>query len=95
MARYFKFTADTPYCGTENHFYQKFDHDPTEEELEEYATQYAEDNADSFEYLVHGWDAEPEEGEEEEWEQEIEWYREDCSCNYEEISEAEYQEAIG
>ena len=32
---YFRFTADTPYCGTENTDYRKFEERPTDAELEE------------------------------------------------------------
>ena len=35
--KYFKFVADTPYCGTEEERYLAFSDDVTEEELEEYA----------------------------------------------------------
>lgn len=97
--RYFKFTADTPYCGTKNEYFYKIeDENATPVALDEMAEEIARDNAESFEYLVFGWDSNPvEEGEmtEEEYEQEIENFYADCSCEYEEISAEEYEEETG
>ena len=97
--RYFKFTADTPYCGTENEYFYKIeDENATPADLDEMAEELARDNAESFEYLIHGWDYNPvEEGEmtEEEYEQSLEDYYADYSCKYEEISAEEYEEETG
>ena len=94
---YYEFTATTPYCGTTNYYYVKYDEQPTQDDLEEICAQYAYENGESFEYLVFGWDADPVgDGEmtEEEYEQELSLYREDCSCEYREISEEEYLENV-
>ena len=94
---YYEFKATTPYCGTENYYYESFEEKPTEKELEEKCIEYAYENGESFEYLVFGWHNDPfEDGEmtEEEYEQEMSLYREDCSCEYREISEEEYLENV-
>lgn len=99
MKKYYEFKADTPYCGTEAYEYECFE-DPTEEDLEEYAYELRENNADSYEYLVHGWDGEcPDEEEDPEgyqeyWE-EIEFYRDGCYCYYREITREEFLENGG
>lgn len=94
---YYRFTAITPYCGTDTETYDVFDHEPDEVELMEYAQERAEDNAATYEYLVYGWDEDPvESGEmtQEEFDQTMEDYYADCYCDWEEISEEEYNEAI-
>lgn len=83
--KYYKFVADTPYCGTENTFYEAYEKEPTEKELMETAADYNQQNAESYDYLVAGWGEEPDE-------EELEWYYEDCTCYWEEISEEEYLE---
>ena len=40
---YFRFTADTPYCGTENTNYRAFEVRPTDAELDEMVEEYGED----------------------------------------------------
>ena len=91
---YYKFTAQAVYCGTKNEWYEEFDEKPSESDLEEMADEYCRENAESFEYLVTGWDDDnfddPDEREEA-----LESYREDCSCVWEEITEEEYHEATG
>lgn len=96
--KYYKFTADTPYCGTENTTYMKFKTQPTESELADIAADLNASNAESYEYMVFGWEADPvADGEmtEEEYEEEMESYREDCTCFYDEVSEEEYFENGG
>lgn len=88
---YYKFIAQASFCGTENTFYEKFEHQPEEKKLNEIAEEYCRENAESFEYLVTGWDDENFETEEER-EEALESYRENCSCEWEEISEEEYEE---
>ena len=56
---YYKHTASTPYCGTDNETYHSFDTEPTEEELEELGDELVHNNGESFEYLVHGWNSDP------------------------------------
>lgn len=83
--KYYKFTADTPYCGTESTFYEAYETEPTEKELDETAADYCQQNAESYDYLVAGWGEEADEDE-------LAWYYEDCSCSWVEISESEYRE---
>ena len=88
---YFKFTADTPYCGTELVDYQKFEERPTDAELDEIAEDISRSNAESFEYLVIGWDDDSFEDEDEEAEA-LENYYADCCGSWEEITEEEFEE---
>ena len=88
---YFRFTADTPYCGTELVDYQKFEERPTDAELDEIAEDLAHSNAESFEYLVIGWDDDNFDDEDEEAEA-LENYYADCCGSWEEITEEEYNE---
>ena len=97
--KYYKFMAETPYAGTDNDYYVSLDDDEAIEKfLDEIADEYNHTNAESFEYLVFGWDYDPvEEGDmtEDEYQEQIDCYYADCFCTYEEISEEEYLEYIG
>lgn len=93
--KYYKFVADTPYCGTENTYYLKLENSISEFDLNEIAEDFKDENAESFEYLVFGWCSDPvEDGDmtEEEYEEIINDYYSDCTCSWEEISEKEYLE---
>lgn len=86
---YFRFTADTPYCGTENTDYRAFEERPTDAELDEMAEDMAQSNAESFEYLVTGWDDDNfDNGDEKD--EALEDYYAACTGIWEEISEEEY-----
>ena len=88
---YFRFTADTPYCGTENTDLRKFEERPTDAELDEMAEEFAQLNAESYEYLVTGWDDDNFDDEDEKAET-LENYYADCEGKWEEITEEEYNE---
>jgi hypothetical protein len=88
---YFRFTADTPYTGTELVDYQQFEERPTDAELDEMAEDLSRSNAESFEYLVTGWDGDNYEDSVEEAAA-LEFYYEDCTGTWEEISKEEYDE---
>jgi hypothetical protein len=91
--KYYKFIAETPYCGTEMEDYRSFDYEPTEAELEEIADELCRENAESYEYLVSGWDDENFEGmTEEEQQEEIDNYYADCYGGWKEITEEEFLE---
>ena len=93
MTKYYKFTSGTPYCGTENEFYHEFEEKPTESELEDLAEQYAEQAYQDYEYLHSGWNGEQlEDMTEDEAEQYMINFREDCYCEWEEISQEEFEE---
>ena len=90
---YFKFTAETPYCGTECENYQSFDVRPSEDYLNTIAEVLCQENAESYEYLVRGWDDENfEDLTEEEQKEELSNYYADCWGGWEEISKEEYEE---
>ena len=90
---YYKFTATTPYCGTEQVEYHKFDTKPNDEMLNSIAEQMARENGESYEYLVTGWDDENIEGlDSGEVEEILNNYYADCHCGYEEITEEQFEE---
>ena len=91
---YIKFTASTPYSGTENSYCQAFVNRPTDRELEDYANEFCTANAEGFEYLVTGWGYDNYETEEE-MEEALNNYYADCDCDWKEISEEEYLEEMG
>ena len=93
---YYKFTATTEYCGTECEEFHKFEVKPKLEELNELAEQIARENAESYEYLVTGWDNDNiEDMTEGEIEELLNNYYADAFCSYEEITEEEYNEEMG
>lgn len=93
---YYKFLATTPYCGTDHEEYLAYEQQPTVEELIETADTICLENAESYEYLVTGWDNENIEGEDEDIVQELlNNYYADCSCVYQRISQEEYNEEMG
>ena len=85
---YFKFTADTPYPGTEATDYRIFKERPTKAELDEMAEEFGQLNAESYEYLVTDWI----EDEDDFDEQIVEDYYAECFSGWEEITEEEYEE---
>lgn len=87
---YFRFIADTPYSGTENTDYRIFKERPTDAELDEMAEEFGQLNAESFEYLVTGWDEDYFDGDEKD--EALENYYADCTGTWEEITEEEYNE---
>lgn len=88
---YFRFTADTPYCGTENTDYRAFEERPTDAELDEMAEEFGQLNAESYEYLVTGWDDDNfDDGDEKD--EALEDYYAACIGTWEEITEEEYNE---
>lgn len=91
---YYKFIASTFYCGTENEFYEKFEAQPSSDTLEQIASEYADANAQDFEYLLLGWEDDAFENEEEK-EEALNNYYADATCTYEQITESEYKEAMG
>ena len=88
---YFKFTADTPCCGTENIHYRGFEERPTDAELDEIAENFRQFNAESYEYLITGWGEDNFDNEVEEAEA-LDNYYADCTGIWEEITEKEFRE---
>ncbi len=89
--KYVKFTAFAVYAGTEDERYIEFEDSVSEAEIKEYAEEICRDNAESFEYLVTGWDNDNFETEEEA-EEALENYRADCSCQWIYVTKEEYEE---
>ena len=89
--RYFKFTLDTPYCGTQAVEYNEFTDDVTEKELEQYGEDAKNEHASGYEYLLTGWDDDYFDTEEER-DEALENYYADCSYSYKEVSKEEYEE---
>ena len=93
--KFYKFTSGTPYCGTEQEHYVTFGDDETPQlsELAEIAEEYAQQAYEDYSYLHSGWNDENlEDMTEEEAEEYMDNFRADCHCEYEEISEEEYNE---
>lgn len=88
---YVKFTASTPYCGTENEEYVAFPDDTCDDELDDYAEEFCQSNGEDYEYLATGWMCCEED--EEDTEQILEDYYSDCECSWERITEEEFNEA--
>lgn len=93
--KYYKFVADTPYCGTDYTEYYSFEDEVSETILGKMAEEIRQQNAETYEYLVFGWLVDPvEDGDisEDEYEETIDNYYSDCTCEWEEISEEEFLE---
>ena len=94
--KYYKITTSTLYCGTENEHFIASENPLSEEELRETVNELTRENAESFEYLVTGWDGENIEGmSEDEIQEMLDDYYEYCTGEWQEISEAEYKEEMG
>lgn len=103
---YYRFTASTPYAGTDNVSYLMTLEPLTEKEIDEYCAEYAQEVAELYEYIVEN-EVDESEFEDEEtgeidydaYEEELStmlhWYYEDCECECEEITEEEYYEESG
>jgi hypothetical protein len=90
---YYKFTATTPYCGTEDVRYYEFETEPSAGMLDDMASELKYENGERFEYLVTGWDdSNIEDLTEEDIEMLLENYYDDCECAYEQITKEEYEE---
>lgn len=87
--KYIKFVVDTDICGTKDEIYEEFEDDVSQEELGQRGQELATENAESYEYLVLGWDNTPETEEEQD---EIDNYYANVSYEYEEVSKEEYEE---
>ena len=84
--KYIKFYGGNGYCGCDFEQYEVYEDDVTEETLAEIAYDLANDNAQSYEYIVTGWD------EDFESEEEKESYYEDIEYGWEEVTKEEYEE---
>lgn len=89
MSVYYRFTAWTPYAGTEDEFCCEFDKPLTEQELKEMLEEHIQTTAEGYEYLATGWDGDFED------EEERNNYYADCDGEWEEITEEEYISEVG
>ena len=94
--KYYKITTSTIYCGTDNEHYIASEEPMSDEELQGTVEELTRENAESFEYLLTGWNGEHTEGmNEDEIQAMLDDYYADCSGEWQEISEAEYKEEMG
>ena len=95
--RYIRVYGDAAYCGTS--FEEYLETDMTDEQLDNYLSDMIAENAESYDYLVFGWDTSMEEYAEEneisieEAEQMMENYYADASGAWEVITKEEYEDA--
>lgn len=95
--RYIKIEGDTQFCGT--HFEEYLKTNMTDKELNEYCAELAHSNAESYDYMVYGWGEDAESYAEscgitlEEAEEEMEFYYENATAYWKEVSKEEYEEA--
>lgn len=90
---YYKFIAETPYCGTEGEKYVCSKEKLSQTELDEMSEEFVRENAKGYEYLVTGWDDEYTDGmSEDEIYELIENYYANCSGSWEEITKEEVEE---
>ena len=52
---YYHFVADTPYCGTEEHYFFEYETPLTTKEINEQCQELAIHNGECYFYLVSGW----------------------------------------
>lgn len=90
---YFRIIVSTPYYGTDQEEYIEC---KTIQEAESIAEELCRTNAESYDYLVSGWDDEKfEDMTEEEQLEELEEYYASCDWLINEVSAEEYSENCG
>lgn len=86
--KYVRFYGGNGYCGCDYEEYQSFEDDVTEEIIEAYSSDLAYENAETYEYVVTGWD--------ESWDSEEDrdnYYEDALSyCGWDYCSEEEFEE---
>lgn len=87
---YVRFYGGNGYCGCDYEEYVAFNDDIDEQDLDEYSNELCYENAETYEYVVTGWN--------EDWESEEdrEWYYEDALgyANWDYCSQEEYEENV-
>ena len=83
---YVRFWGGNGYCGCDYEEYDKFEDDITEEELNDYSREMGYENAETYEYVVRGYDSDWES------EEECEEYYEDALdyCGWDYCTEEEF-----
>ena len=92
--RYIKFEGGTAFCGCDFTELCVFDNSITDYELDNIADEYAAENGDSYinierDYGIYREDFNNDEEYNDAFEQAVEWYWEDCYCNWTELSREE------
>lgn len=90
--QYVKFHYSVPFAGCDTNEYIAFRTPRTEEELMEWAEEGAQSNAEGYEWMATGWEADPEDPD---YEEAVESYWEDVSGYYELISKEEWEDNEG
>lgn len=80
---YYHFVADTPFIGTENHYFLEFKKPLTQEEINKQCEEFRNENAESYSYMV-----------EDGYYSYCSDYYEDYSCYWEEITDPEEWEEL-
>ena len=86
--KYVKFWGGNGYCGCDYEEYEKFEDEVTEEEIDEYSDEIGYENAETYEWVVRGYDSDWES------EEECEEYYEDALnyCGWEYCTEEDFLE---
>lgn len=90
-----RFFGSTGYCGTDFEEVICYDEMPDKDYLDEVVYEMAQTNAGSYEYLVGGWDFNPDEctpEEFEEYESELAWYYDTLDYAWEVVPHYEDEE---
>lgn len=89
--KYIRFVYGTDYAGTDDEIYEAWeDNEVGETALQERLKELIDEQLETYEYLVLGWDAEAETEEEQE---EIDFYYENCGSGYWKfVTKEEYEE---
>ena len=86
--KYFKIICETPYSGTDMEEYKTAE---KEEDLHDEAEQLNRQNAESYEYLVTGWDDDEFDNDDDRQEA-LDNYYADCNWYIQEVTKEEYEE---
>lgn len=89
------FFGSTGYCGTGFEEVITYDEMPTTSYLNKMAKEMAEENAESYEYLVGGWNFDPDECDPDElaeYEEELAWYWDNIDYGWEVVPEDEIED---
>lgn len=86
--KYVRFYGGNGYCGCDYEYYESFGDDVSESEIETYATELGYENAESYEYVVTGWneDFETEDDRQEYYEDALSY------CGWDYCTEEEFEE---
>lgn len=86
--RFIKFFGENGYCGCDFEQYEAYEDDMTDDVLDEIAADLVQENAENYEYTATGW------GNSFESEEDREFYYENASGGWEEVTEEEYNENV-